>query len=177
MPRKGKAIAAHSTGARWEVGRLRADIEELYVRADPRGFSESEVAADLGRYLCVRVSGFLEQATAVILREFCKKNSWGELQQFAHSWLDQMPNMSSVALIKLVRRFSNAWGDELEAYLSTEERKSGLNSLVGIRNDVAHGKNQGVSREQAWSYYTLVVEIIDWLLDRFDANPPPEAKS
>ncbi|MFI7594583.1 HEPN domain-containing protein [Micromonospora sp. NPDC049359] len=165
----------HSLKARYEVGRLKKELEELYIRADPRAIDDPELAADLGQYLCLRVSGYLEQATAVILRDFCSKNSWGFVQQFANSWLDRMPNLSSDALLKMVRRFDGSWADELEAFLAVEERRNSLNSLVGIRNGVAHGKQQGLSRKQAWEYFEVAEAIIEWLLDRFakaeDASP------
>ncbi|MFD7213131.1 HEPN domain-containing protein [Streptomyces cyaneofuscatus] len=161
--------ATHSQSAHMQIKRLKTSIEELYVRSDPRGIEDLEVASDLGRYLCVRVSGFLEQATQVILRDYCSRNSWGEVQAFAHSWLDRMPNLSADALIKLVKRFNNSWASELEEMLSKEERRASLNALIGIRNDVAHGKQQGMSRNQAWEYYELADEIVDWLLGRFCA--------
>jgi hypothetical protein len=160
--------ARHSAEARSQVKRLKSELDELYIRADPRDFADPEVAGDLARYLCVRVSGFLEQATVVILRSHCEKNSWGTVYQFAASWLDRAPNLSSVALIKLVKRFGNQAATELEQFLAEEERGSSLNSLIGLRNDIAHGKQQGMSREQAWDYFKVVEDVIEWLLDKFD---------
>lgn len=163
-----KLKAGHSIEARWQVKRLKSELDELYIRADPRTVSDPEVAGDLARYLCVRVSGYLEQATTIILRSHCVKNSWGDVQQFAMSWLDRMPNLSSVVLVNLVRRFNKQAADDLEEFLSVEERGSGLNALIGLRNDIAHGKQQGMSREQAWNYFELVELIVEWLLERFD---------
>jgi hypothetical protein len=160
----------HSTEARWEIGRLKNQLDELYIRADPREISDPEIAGDLARYLCIRVSGYLEQATAIILRDHCAKNSWGMVQQFAVSWLDRTPNLSKDALVKLVRRFNNQTADELDEFLSVEERGSGLNALIGLRNNIAHGRQQGMSREQAWDYFALVELIIEWLLAKFDPS-------
>jgi HEPN superfamily RiboL-PSP-like protein len=158
---------SHSNGALWQVQRLRRELDQLYARADPRDFDDPEIAADMGRYLCLRVSGFLEQATSIILREFCEKNSWGDVQDFALSWLDRMPNLSHGELVKLVGRFNKKAAQELDEFLLKEERKSRLNALIGIRNDVAHGKQQGMSRQQAWGYYEVVDLVIEWLLDKF----------
>lgn len=163
-----KPKARHSIEARWQVKRLKSELDELYIRADPRTVPDPEVAGDLARYLCVRVSGYLEQTTAIILRSHCAKNSWGDVQQFAMSWLDRTPNLGSDALIKLVRRFNKHAADDLEEFLSVEERGPGLNALIGLRNDIAHGKQQGLSREQAWDYFELVELVVEWLLERFD---------
>jgi hypothetical protein len=159
--------SAHSKSTQVEVGRLQKSLEELYLRCDPRDFDDLEVAGDLARYLCVRVSGFLEQATQVILRDYCAKNSWGSVQTFAHSWLDRMPNLSAEALVGLIKRFDAEIAEELHEFLNLEERGTRLNSLIGIRNDVAHGKNQGVSRDQAWGYFEIVDQIIQWLMESF----------
>jgi hypothetical protein len=146
---------------------MREDLAELYTRADPRDFADQEIAADLGRYLCVRVSGFLEQATSIILRDYCEKNSWGDVQEFALSWLDRMPNLSHDALVKLVSRFSKDAARDLEEFMAKEERKSRINSLIGLRNGIAHGKIQGMTRNQAWEYYEVVDAVVDWLHGRF----------
>jgi len=164
-----KLKASHSTSARWKIKSLQGGLEELYIRADPREISDPELASDLARYLCIRVSGFLEQATSIILKDFCEKNSWGLVQSFAHSWLEKSPNLSAEALCNLVRRFGKELGLELENFLATNELGTQLNSLIGIRNDVAHGRNQGISREQAWTYYETAQQIIEWLLEKFDS--------
>jgi hypothetical protein len=154
---------------------LKTQLEELYVRSDPRDFAEPEISADMARYLCIRVSGFLEQATAIILREHCAKNSWGKVHQFATSWLDRIPNLSQPGLLKLIYRFSSQTGKDLEEFLSAEERGSSLNSLIGLRNDIAHGRNQGMSREQAWQYFSVVEAIVEWLLVNFDPVAVPKS--
>jgi hypothetical protein len=94
------------------------------------------------------------------------KNSWGELQSFAGSYLNRMPNLSADALVRLIERFSSRWAEELRAFLAVQERASSLNSLVGIRNGVAHGRQQGLSRERAWTYFEVAEAVIEWLLDR-----------
>jgi len=160
--------AGHSLEARSQVKRLKDALDDLYIRADPRQVTDPEIAGDLARYLCVRVSGYLEQATAIILRGHCSKYSYGNVQQFAMSWLDRAPNLSIDALVKLVRRFNNQIANELEEYLTEEERGSSLNSLIGLRNDIAHGRQQGMSREQAWQYFGVVESVVEWLLERFD---------
>ncbi|CAI7974122.1 HEPN_RiboL-PSP domain-containing protein [Frankia sp. Hr75.2] len=169
-----KRKAQHSTGARPKVQRIKESLDELYLRADPRNISDPELAGDLSRYLCVRVSGFLEQAVVLILREYCSRNSWGSVQAFAHSWLDKAPNMNSQALVKLVRRFDPSWADDLIDFLADDERYSSLNALVGIRNDIAHGRDQSLSRENVWNYLRVTEEIIEWLLVRLEPGTPLE---
>ncbi len=163
-----KRKARHSYEARSQLSRLKNQLDELYIRADPRSISDPEIAGDLARYLCIRVSGYLEQATAIILRNYCEKNSYGDVQKFAMSWLDRTPNLSSDAMLNLVGKFNRSASDELKGFLEIEERGSSLNSLIGIRNDIAHGRNQGLSRTQAWQYFEVAELVIEWLLSKFD---------
>jgi len=91
----------------------------------------------------------------------CEKRSSGEALRFGLSWIERAPNPRADEIIKLVSRFDSKWAQELEILLSEDERRTRVNSLLGIRNDIAHGKNQGVSKRQALEYYDIVVEIID----------------
>ena len=100
-----------------------------------------------------------------------KIRSSGEALRFGLSWIERPPNPRADEIIKLVSRFDSKWAQELEILLSEDERRTRVNSLLGIRNDIAHGKSQGVSKRQALEYYDLVVEIIDWVLDRFEPLP------
>jgi hypothetical protein len=162
--------APYRTQARSELARLRRSIDDLFLRAWDID-AESELAGDINRYLCVRICGLLEQMMLTTGRSAVEGHSWGIGQNFALSWLERSKNPSADTLEAFIGRFSSAWRDDLVALLKEEERRSRINSLVGIRNDVAHGKNQGVSTGQAFDYYVLVVEIVDHFLDRLEPVP------
>jgi cellulose biosynthesis protein BcsQ len=97
-----------------------------------------------------------------------ERESGNRALAFSLSWLERPGNLSAEKLRRLTGRYSSKWQEELDVFLSEEERKSRINALVGIRNDVAHGKNQGVSRKQAHDYYDLAQEMVEWFLKRFD---------
>ena len=96
---------------------------------------------------------------------------------FAQSWLERSTNPRAQEVIRLIGRFSTVWAEELKLFLSEDERYSRINALLGIRNDIAHGRNQGVSRGQAWDYYQLVCDILEWVLDRLDPVSGKEVRS
>jgi hypothetical protein len=156
--------------ARTAIERLERDIEALLERASAADPVE-ELAGDLCRYSCVRICGYLEQSLVQCARSLCDANSWGSVQEFALSWLEKAPNPRADALVGLVRRFSGAWGEELEAFLAENEYGTRINALVGIRNDIAHGKNQGVSIMRAREYFDMTRHIVAFLLARFEPLP------
>lgn len=165
LPRySGKAAAA--------IQRLRQDIDGLFQRCDELD-PEAEVAADVTRYICVRVCGYLERALTEVARSHCEGSSGGPVRLFALSWLERSPNPRREELLHFVGRFDRAWAQELEALLEDDERGNRVNALLGIRNDIAHGKNQGVSREGAREYFQVVDELVRWLLTKFEPTPRP----
>jgi hypothetical protein len=121
--------------------------------------------------MCVRVSGFLEQSLLSAARSLCEARSTRECLRFSLSWLERAPNPKADEIVRLVNRFDGTWSQQLKDLLSEDERQTRVNSLLGIRNDIAHGKNQGVSKTQVWEYYQLAVELVDWVLDRFEPLP------
>lgn len=163
-------MAGPPPSARHEIDRLRKGLDVLFERAFAVD-AGSEIAGDVNRYLCVRVCGFAEQALLATGRAACERMSGGIGRSFSLSWLERSFNPSSDNVSKFVRRFSPTWAEEFVLYLSDEERSSRLNALVGIRNDIAHGKNQGVSPVQARDYYALVIDITEWIADRLDPKP------
>jgi hypothetical protein len=156
--------------ARREIDRLRRDLEDLFLRSGEIDEAD-ELSADLSRYLCVRVSGFLEQALAYCGRSLCERGSWGNAQKFSLSWLRQTPNPRADQIVKFVQRFDDAWAEDLVDLLGDNERGQTINALLGIRNEVAHGKSQGISHNRVLEYFEVVEEIVAFLLERFEPLP------
>lgn len=156
--------------ARTAILRLERDIEALLQRAATADAAE-ELSGDLCRYASVRICGYLEQSLVECARSLCEANSGGTVQEFALSWLEKAPNPRVDALIGLVRRFSAKWATELEAFLDENEYGTRINALVGIRNDIAHGKNQGVSLIRAREYFDVARQVVGFLLARFEPTP------
>jgi hypothetical protein len=166
-------MSRYRQSARAEIQRLKRQLETLFLRVE--GLEEQdEISGDLHRYLCVRVSGFLEQALVAAARSLCESRSGAHGLRFALSWLERAPNPRADEIIKLVARFDASWADQLRTLFSDDERGTRVNSLLGIRNDIAHGKNQGVTRRQAWEYFKLTEEIVEWILERFEPSVPAQ---
>jgi uncharacterized protein YutE (UPF0331/DUF86 family) len=158
-------MARHQTLARTEITKLRKSLDDVISRAD--NVVELELRADMARYACLRLTGFLEQALITSATQLVKTQSSGSPQTFALSHLQKSFNPRSEAILKHVERFKTEWRDEFEQLLSEDEGSQHLNSLVGIRNQIAHGQSQGVSIERVKEYRKTVDEVVNFLLDRF----------
>lgn len=155
---------------RADIARLQKGMNELFERARAVP-PQQELAGDLNRYACVRTCGFLEQAIASLARSACQSSGWGIGRDFGLSWLERAGNPSAREVTKLIGRFSTQWEQEFTEFLADDERKSRLNALVGLRNEIAHGKNQGVSAQQAQGYFQLACEVVEWLAERLEPIP------
>jgi hypothetical protein len=160
----------YSPIARVEVARLRKELDELVTRCENLDPSD-EVRSDAYRYAYVRLAGYLEQSLASVGRAVCHQQSGGKAQRFGLSWLERVQNPKAGEVEAFVRRFDAGWADELKEWLAEDERGNTLSSLVGLRNDIAHGKASSGSSSNFTDYYVVVVELVDWLLERFDPAP------
>jgi HEPN superfamily RiboL-PSP-like protein len=162
--------------ARVEIARLRKDLDQLVERCEQIDPAE-EARADAFRFAHLRLAGFLEQALMSAGKAVCFQMSGGQAQAFGLSWLERIRNPKAGEVVHFVERFDSDWACQLAEWLDNDERKSTLNALMRLRNDIAHGRSSGASASTFVDYYVVVYELVDWLLERFDPLPKKAAAS
>jgi uncharacterized protein (DUF849 family) len=130
-----------------------------------------EVQSDFAKYLCVLVSGFLEKAVSALLEELAMRRSAPEVAAFVASELRYWMNPTTGKISDLLGSFSNAWRVRAEEFL-VDEKKEHINSLVALRNKIAHGESVGTSLSQVKEYYKTTVTVVEFLADVID---PPQS--
>ena len=153
---------------RLEVARLRQRLDTTFGRA-PAAAAEIEVQADFAKYLCILVSGFLENALIAPLLDVAQRRSAPEVALFVERQLDYWTNPNCERIIQLLGSFRLAWHTGAAAFL-VDERKEAVNSLVALRHKIAHGESVGTSLAQVRAYYARVLEVIAFVADLVD--PP-----
>ena len=73
-----------------------------------------------------------------------------------------MKNIDKERLLTLVGALDSTWRSDVDAFV-VDERQAALNSIVGLRNDIAHGGNGSISLRQVTEYWMAVQAIIDHL--------------
>lgn len=149
---------------RAEVDRLRQRLDETFKRA--QSVSDLELQADLARYLTVLVAGFLERATVELAIECCRRQSGPPVQRFVSSRLERFQNPSRQRLIDLAGAFNPIWQSDLEGFLVDQVADS-LTSVVGNRNQIAHGQHVGVTLARISAYYDDIKKLAGFLAARF----------
>jgi hypothetical protein len=142
-----------------EVARQRQQLDATFKRAADLG-ADAEVLSDFARYLCVLVSGFLEQAVIELLIEYVRTHSDGRVQQYSEQRLRQLANLKAQRLIEILGSFDPDWRRDLEGLL-VDEYKDALDGIVDLRNTIAHGRYAGVTMMRVQAYYDRIKTVVE----------------
>ncbi|MBZ0145793.1 MAG: hypothetical protein K8F56_19700 [Rhodocyclaceae bacterium] len=127
---------------------------------------DPEHQADYAKYLCILVSGFVETAFEELAIEHCRRRASPTVLSFAARKLARPQNLKAEPLLRLLGSFEASWRVELEGFLAGE-RKDALDSLVDLRNKIAHGDTVTVSLIAVKRYYKAVREVVEFIENRF----------
>lgn len=154
----------------WEVTSLRQNLDQLRnIVETPTGI-DPEVLSWMSRMLVVRSSGFVEQTAKQVCRVHVWERAGGPVRSFALSWLQWSRNPSPDGLCELVGRFDKTFEDELVDLFDEDDQRvrRELSLLVDRRNKIAHGLNEGITRDKALVLNKVAIEVSDWLILRFN---------
>ena len=138
-------------------------INSLIQRARQTSFQDIELQAHWGRYLCVLVAGFLENALTEIYTDFAKRAASEPVASFAGSALARIQNPNAERFLQTARAFKSSWADELEQFLGEEGCKEAIDSIIANRNQIAHGQDSGITIVRVSDYLEKCVQVIEFL--------------
>jgi RiboL-PSP-HEPN len=153
---------------RREVARLKSKLDATLKRA-PSPTADIEFQADFAKYFCILVSGFLENSLIALVLDFVQKKSSEEVQLFVEKRLDRWTSPNTEKILGLLGEFNADWKKRAEDFI-VDDRKATVNSLVGLRHQIAHGESVGTSIAQVKDYYKGTVEVVEFIADLID--PP-----
>lgn len=142
-----------------EVARQRQQLDATFKRAAGLG-ADAELLSDFARYLCILVSGFLEQAVVELLLEYVRKHSDNRVQLHVEQRLRQLTNLKAQRLTEVLGSFDPDWRRDLESFL-VDEYKDALNGIVDLRNTIAHGRYVGVTMARVQDYYARIKTVVE----------------
>ena len=124
------------------------------------GGIDLEVRSAFESYLCIRTYVFVETSVRTILLQHVRSvTSDDSTEKFVASQLERQPNLWYSELIKLVDRFNPEWKEKIKQDV-TYRMLTSLNSLVRIRNRIAHSDNTDISLNDLQDYFSSSQEII-----------------
>jgi RiboL-PSP-HEPN len=112
----------------------------------------------------VLVAGFLEQAMIEVALEHVRTHSQISIQRHVDSRLRRFTSANTNKIIELLGSFDADWRLDLERYI-VDEYKDAVDSVVGLRHTIAHGRYVGVTMVGVRDYYDRVKNVVDHVAD------------
>jgi len=145
-------------------------LAAVFERALSISAQSEELRADYARHLCVLLSGFLEKSIAEIIVQYANGKAASPLRAYVETSLRRLTNIDKDRLLNLIGSFDARWREQLDAFV-VDERQAAINSIVGLRNDIAHGGGGSISLLQVEKYWKSIQEIVDKLAEIMLSDP------
>ena len=113
------------------------------ARDEARNLSD-ENQARLAQLMTVWASGYLEATCRDVLRTYADRRADSSVVRFVSRNLDRFNSPKMGNIIGLVRSFDEGRATELERFVEGRIKES-VNSLVGVRNQIAHGRSTDIT--------------------------------
>jgi hypothetical protein len=141
----------------------RQRLDALFSRVS--SFSSPADQSEWSRYLCVLVSGFVEESLRVLLEEYSKNHASQIIQSFVSSELKEITNCKAGKITSILRKFDPAWETNFLNEIQTNSRvvdeiKNSIDSVITNRHLIAHGKSVGINYSTISNYYSNVKRAV-----------------
>lgn len=142
-----------------EAFRYKQKLDNLFRQVSSLPVDD-KLQSEWAKYLCVLASGFLEVSICAIYNRFARQSSSPYVANFVQYELNNFQNPKMGKIIGLTKAFNPQWANELET--ATEgEIKEAVDSIVANKNNIAHGRDVGITYTRIKNYYKNAVKVVD----------------
>ena len=134
-------------------------LDNLFAQVDSLSLAEEQLS-HWARYLCVLVSGFVENAIRVMITEYTRERSHPYVSSYVAKQIRRITNLNETKIVHLLGTFSTDWRQTLEAKI-TDQQKDAIDSVVANRHNIVHGRSVGITLVRMKEYYKRVIEVVD----------------
>lgn len=142
-----------------QVQRLRSLISKVYEASK----DDFALQGHWARYLCVMVAGLVENGLKEIFSDYIQSKSAKPVADYAIAYLTKLQNPKAEKVMELVGSFKKEWRTELETFLADKGRKDAIDSIMNNRNQIAHGKDVGVTVVSVSNYLEKIVSVLEFI--------------
>jgi hypothetical protein len=136
-------------------------------------FTEPEIQSEWSKYLCILVSGFIEESLRVLLEKYCENKASPNIQKFITKQIGNITNCKTDRIRQILGEFSLNWESKFTNKIREESKidgeiKNAIDSVIINRHKIAHGKSIGMSYSNISDYYNHVekaVEILEEIIN------------
>ena len=147
-----------------ELIRYKQQLDDLFKQISSLPV-DSEIQSHWAKYLCVRVSGFLEISVRALYSDYAKRKAAPFVANYVEKQLSSFQNPNMEKILNITRAFNPEWADELAQEVEGEIKDS-IDSIVATRNGIVHGRNVGITYNKIASYYKNAVKLMEYIEDQ-----------
>lgn len=148
----------------------RERLNSLYRRV--KDFDEDpEIQSHWVKYLCILSSGHIENSIRYIYGQYAENKSHENIANYINSNLRKFQNPFTEKIVKLTSAFSKEWGEELNKFI-TVEMETSINSIVGLRNSIAHGQSVSVTYSSMQRYWENTIKVLEFIEEQSKRSGP-----
>lgn len=126
---------------------------------------DQELLAHWSRYLCILVSGFLENALKELYGTYAQNKAQPRVANFVKARLETFRNPNMERVLQLANSFSPEWREALERAAGSKV-KDAVDSIAGNRNSIAHGRSVGLTYSRMYDYYKTALKLVDFITEQ-----------
>lgn len=105
-----------------------------------------ETLAHWAKYVCVLVSGYMEQSIKEILLTHSNEKAAPSISRYVENSWPNSKNMKCDSIGEILGHFDIRWKSNFETWLAEDEqRKQCINNIVTWRNSIAHGNESNTT--------------------------------
>lgn len=109
-------------------------------------------------YICIMVSGFIENLIKTQFTIYIEKKSNSSIQMYVQNSYAQITNLKVEKIVDYLNKFDTNWGNNFITEV-TQEEKDSINSIIANRNNIAHGQPVGLSYCTILKYYNDILKV------------------
>ncbi len=146
----------------------RQRIDALFVKIN--SISNPADQSEWSKYLCILISGYIEESLRVLLESYTAKNSSQYIRNFVSTEIKSITNCKTKKILDVLRSFNQHWEQDFNDKITAKSRisdeiKNSIDSIITNRHSIAHGKNIGISHSTVYNYYENVKKAVEILED------------
>lgn len=155
----------------YELNKQHNQIKLLIKQTTLSTDSNIELQGHWGKYICILVAGFLENAIGEVYVNFVSMAASPQVEQYATDTLRRIQNPKSGKFIETASKFKKEWGEQLKFFFEEDKsRKYAIDSIMQTRHEIAHGKNTGISIVRVKEHLEKCVEVIEFIENQCKGN-------
>lgn len=120
-------------------------------------------------HLALKAAGFVEKSVQLTVAEYARRHSNPLVSSYVLRTIEWENSLNCEKIEKILSRFDPGWWPTISAHL-TEENLSAIDSLKNIRDQLAHGGDNGTGFTVIRRYFESAIVVIECMSAHLTPN-------